>query len=183
MEWREPEPSPRKDGSAGRPFRTCSYCGCMHPADLLAAIKAGATLGGSDWKYGWPHKFYVYSIPNPDPNAMVRTTSGGSYPSEAKAREAGATYVKPGYRLEVKEGIAPDEATLTFNMTGRWSFEIYQPIGKTTQGKWYNDHLRDELTEDEFKELADALEQHAGISWKRDQQGVAYAAPHGGYQK
>lgn len=23
------------------------------------------TLGGSDWKHGWPHKFYVSGIPNP----------------------------------------------------------------------------------------------------------------------
>lgn len=26
-------------------------------------IRDGATLGGSDWKYGLPHKFYVYRNP------------------------------------------------------------------------------------------------------------------------
>lgn len=46
-------------------FRTCGYCGSMHPADLLAALLAGtATLHGADWKYGWPHKFYVDGMPN-----------------------------------------------------------------------------------------------------------------------
>lgn len=49
--WREP-----RDGQA---WRTCSYCGSVHPEDLLRLIEEGAKLGGADWKYGWPHKFYV----------------------------------------------------------------------------------------------------------------------------
>lgn len=58
---------PRKDdgGPYAYPFRTCSYCGSMHPEDLLHALEAGAQLGMADWKYGWPHKFYVDKIPNP----------------------------------------------------------------------------------------------------------------------
>ncbi len=77
MRWREP------DGD--RPFRTCSYCGCIHPEDLLKLFegvepklgyyqtgqdKQGVTQGeyygnnphmaGSDWKYGYPHKFYLH---------------------------------------------------------------------------------------------------------------------------
>jgi hypothetical protein len=43
----------------GRNYRHCSYCGCVHPEDLLRLVAEGAKLGGSDWKYGWPHKFYV----------------------------------------------------------------------------------------------------------------------------
>lgn len=159
----------------------------MHPQDLLTALKAGATLGGSDWKYGWPHKFYVSNIPNPHQGAMVRKTSGGSYPSEAKAREAGLPYVRDGYRLEVKEAIAADHETLTFNMTGRWSFEIYGPASAATHGKWYNDHLHDELTDDEFKELAAALEQHAGIRFEivevEGLKRLKYGAPYAGFQK
>lgn len=51
---------------AGEDRRTCSYCGCVHPADLLRLIEAGAEVGGSDWKYGWPHKFYVTTPSNPE---------------------------------------------------------------------------------------------------------------------
>jgi hypothetical protein len=61
--WGEGEPKSHPDD----PYRTCSYCGSMHPEDLLAALTQGARLGGSDWKYGFPHKFYVYDIPSPDP--------------------------------------------------------------------------------------------------------------------
>lgn len=43
--------------------RLCSYCGSLHPSELVSALAAGGKLGGSDWKYGSPHKFYV-RIPN-----------------------------------------------------------------------------------------------------------------------
>jgi len=46
------------------------------------------TLGGADWKYGWPHKFYVYGIRNPDPNRerVVGHTGGGGLPSGVVTR-------------------------------------------------------------------------------------------------
>lgn len=49
------------------PFRTCTYDGSIHPDDLLAYLTPGrgVTLNEADWKYGWPHKFYVEGIPNP----------------------------------------------------------------------------------------------------------------------
>lgn len=50
-EWRTRE---------GGPHRRCSYCGSLHPEDLMKVLGEGARLGGADWKYGWPHKFYVY---------------------------------------------------------------------------------------------------------------------------
>lgn len=42
-----------------RGVRTCSFCGSIHPEDLMRALDSGATLECADWKYGWPHKFYV----------------------------------------------------------------------------------------------------------------------------
>ena len=46
-------------GAGERPFRSCSWCGSVHPEDLLTLLGGGAELSGADWKYGWPHKFYV----------------------------------------------------------------------------------------------------------------------------
>lgn len=46
-------------------FRRCSYCGSIHPEDLIRVLSEDAKLEGSDWKYGWPHKFYVEEIPCP----------------------------------------------------------------------------------------------------------------------
>lgn len=44
-------------------YRTCSWCGSLHPEDLLKILEAGGHLDVADWKYGWPHKFYV-NYPN-----------------------------------------------------------------------------------------------------------------------
>jgi hypothetical protein len=60
-EWRQPQPTRPPYGSDNR---TCDYCGSIHPEDLIRLVRSGATVRGSDWKYGWPHKFYVYNIPN-----------------------------------------------------------------------------------------------------------------------
>lgn len=46
----------------GESFRRCSYCGGVHPIDLLRARdegKIGKVDRSVDWKYGWPHKIYV----------------------------------------------------------------------------------------------------------------------------
>lgn len=56
-------------------LRTCGYCGSLHPEDLLNALQQPTTrLGGSDWKYGWPHKFYV-DIVNPKADEVVEVGS------------------------------------------------------------------------------------------------------------
>lgn len=52
-------------------FKCCGYCGSMDPIGLAELIEAGkATMSGSDWKYGWPHKFYV-DVANPHPDKQV----------------------------------------------------------------------------------------------------------------
>lgn len=53
------------DANEGHPYVACSYCGSCHPGDLHAALLGGARLERADWKYGWPHKFYVHGFPNP----------------------------------------------------------------------------------------------------------------------
>ena len=50
-------------------WQSCSYCGSMHPDFVLEALKDGAKLHGADWKYGWPHKFYII-VPNPQPDKI-----------------------------------------------------------------------------------------------------------------
>jgi hypothetical protein len=43
----------------------------MNTEDLINALRGGAKMSGSDWKYGYPHKFYVTEIPNPHPDTQV----------------------------------------------------------------------------------------------------------------
>lgn len=61
-----------RDPSHGEHYRTCSFCGSIHPADLAAE-----TAWRADWadqKYGWPHKFYV-DIVNREPDALFALVS------------------------------------------------------------------------------------------------------------
>jgi len=85
--WRAPRID--ESGPYSDTFRTCSWCGSIHPEDLYNAMKAGvARLGGSDWKYGWPHKFYVYGIPNPKAGQTVEI--GSSYENRVNTPIMGA---------------------------------------------------------------------------------------------
>lgn len=44
----------------GHEIRCCSFCGGVHPSDFVFLMgRAGTGYSGSDWKYGWPHKFYI----------------------------------------------------------------------------------------------------------------------------
>lgn len=56
------------------PWKSCSYCGSMHPDYVLEVLKEGAKLYGADWKYGWPHKFYI-EVSNPDPQKVFELGS------------------------------------------------------------------------------------------------------------
>lgn len=39
----------------------CGYCGSLSPKDALNRLKdPTCNASGSDWKYGWPHKFYIH---------------------------------------------------------------------------------------------------------------------------
>src|SRR5580765_3660904 len=55
LEWTE-----KRHGQYPDPCDHCSYCGSIHFDDVRRIIAEGGKLGGSDWKYGNPHKFYAY---------------------------------------------------------------------------------------------------------------------------
>lgn len=42
----------------------CGYCGSMSVDAVIKALKTPRTrFSGADWKYGWPHKFYIDAFP------------------------------------------------------------------------------------------------------------------------
>jgi hypothetical protein len=47
----------------------------MHPEDLVNYLNAGAELESADWKYGWPHKFYINGIQNPKAGEIIKVGS------------------------------------------------------------------------------------------------------------
>lgn len=146
-------------------LRRCSYCGSLHPEDLMHALKAGARLETADWKYGWTHKFYVEGIPNPNAGKEVSKSYGsGPLPLPDEKRTYWTNMgSKVGCRVEFTEG------------EGRWNAKLYEPDTPTTWGKFYNVHLQD-LDLATFDALAPMLNVGTGVEFSRDEQGIKYKA-------
>lgn len=98
------------DGGQGRAMPNCSYCGSMHPQALLELLKSGAvSLESADWKYGWPHKFYVSGIANPIAGREIKCGSmsenGKTTPIMGKAS---ATLTEKFYSVHLQDMSASD---------------------------------------------------------------------------
>lgn len=139
---------PAPDGSpdVAEDIRRCFYCGSLHPEDLIRAIESGAKLSGADWKYGWPHKFYVDGIRHAHEGVLriYSATSGGIDPSTGEPHK--------GYR-DVK-----------------WA-----PVGPLV-GKFYNDHLLDAgYSTAAFARITETLAKHGGVRFDLDNGRLRYS--------
>lgn len=117
-EWKE------RDG-----YRSCSFCGSMHPDDFFAAIDRGRMLIGTDKNY----KVYV-EMPHPSAGKqiVVGSESGPAFDREGKPNK-------------------PD-LTLIEKARGRYDRKIMGTAGPTTQAKFYYQHL-DDAGQDRFIQL------------------------------
>lgn len=138
----------------------------MHPEDLFNFLTQGnAQLKGSDWKYGWPHKFYVEGIPN------------------LAAGQPVAQYVYCGdpARLQPRPGEEnhPIEAT----ETGGYRRKLYDyPAPATVHAKWYNEHLAD-LDKPAFEALTELIFRKGQILFARGADSrLMYTSPSAGLQ-
>lgn len=126
-------------------LRSCSYCGSMHPADVAAAIRAGA-IGSWARKYGWPHKAYFDNIPNPHAG-MLESRAGHSHPPQEEIDSGKWVRVQDGFDRRTGEPV------YTFMEAGK-------PAGATTGGKFYSIHLQDATPEERA-----VIENHLGLSF------------------
>lgn len=57
------------------PWPMCSYCGSITPTDMIALMQTdGTRYSGSDWKYGFPHKFYIEAAIEPIEHYCIGAT-------------------------------------------------------------------------------------------------------------
>jgi hypothetical protein len=155
--WRAKGVKLHPDNDLPQVFRTCSYCGSIHPEDLLEALRAGARLSSSDWKYGWPHKFYVDGIPNTNIGQPAGLISGS---------------VRKDQRAEMEQRYAGRDIRFEETEYGL-RYRVYEPEGATTHGKFYTLHLAD-VDEPAFGEIARYLEAHTGVLFAKDTKGISY---------
>lgn len=186
--WPERAPDLDQGHTTGR-LRGCSWCGSMHPADLAQALRAGARGHWADFKYGWPHKWYVDGVPNPHAGMLEsRMSSSHAVPVCPKTGEACGDRRQSFSRPEcqcmreapetVKRGMCDGRAVVSApdgfsSSTGKqeytWRAEG-QPASATTHGKFYTVHLLDATPED--REL---IERTMGLTFNFTDRGVSWA--------
>ena len=155
--WSAPR-SPEEDKSWGgmrsaREWWSCEYCGSMHPRELAAALRLGASVHWADFKYGWPHKLYVEHAPN-------------RYEGHGEIR-SGVTYCARPPKDEIEAGKWERYQSGFDQNTGEPTFSYRTPLppptpsAATTWGKFYTLHLQDASPEDRA-----IIERHSGLTFE-----------------
>lgn len=163
--WRDAVAPDIASGRTTGRLKGCSFCGSMHPADLAAAIRAGATMSLADMKYGWPHKAYVSGVPNPHAGMLESLSSKSHPPDEEKA--SGAYIEVPGYGF--------DQATGKPNT--KWTAAGTPAPATVGHAKFYTIHLQDASPEDR-----EAIEHALGLTIAFNDVGGIHWAPVGTLQ-
>lgn len=132
--------------------RECSYCGSIHPEDLLRVMRGGARVTMADIKYVVPHKLYVSGIPN---------------------LNAGRKYKQYAYcGVQPPSGDWEEYETGSFSpSTGKpvtaWRMLTATPLAPVyATAKFYLAHLTD-MNADDFEELARRLQSETGYRFMR----------------
>lgn len=165
--WREPRKPDGDNDPYEETYRSCAYCGSMHPQDLFTALQDGAKVEGSDWKYGWPHKFYVRGVKNPRagmPYTNYTTTS------RDMAGQPGWEAFQDGFHERTGFPIM------------RWrKVDSISPAPAELPAKWYSIHFGDVPAETR-QALMDAFNAASrNVKFAQDENGVKYSGtPSGG---
>lgn len=142
----------------------CWYCGSLNPDHLLELFRSGKVVGfsGSDWKYGWPHKFYI----------DIDTGKPGEYYYEINGEQVD--------KAEYDKACA--DRNYRCNEFGGRSMGSGRVEGTGVfHAKFYNEHIVDVRPED-LEELCSELEKRFHIRFSISPKGLMYRAPRPGYQ-
>jgi hypothetical protein len=189
--WRPPDTIYRP-GYGYSSYRNCGYCGSIHPEDLMTIALAPDSkikIGGSDWKYGYPHKFYIENIPSNRTDAReVRTSGNAGSKEEAEARAK--EYLRDGCTAEVycekrvvvttREFADRSETSEGKDYQG-WNWRIWSKV-TPEHGKFYSEHILDIADEHTRKVFCDFLAPRCGIEFSVQDGKLGYKAPYHGFQ-
>lgn len=142
-----------RDPSRGEHFRRCSYCGGVNPDDLAAEPVWRADW--ADFKYGWPHKFYV-DIPNRNPDALFAIGAANHPQPTSGAYIAWADLTPVQLEIARRDGFDRDE--------DGWAYILFG-TRPTHGGKFYTTHL---AAADLDPDVRAAIEQRCGLAFTFD---------------
>lgn len=188
--WRSPT---RSEGSPYEPtYRTCWFCGSIHPEDLWHLLTDGAPIEvhRADRKYGWPHKFYIEGIPNPIAGDMAEmgfrsmgkrprldelSQEYNKNPQEREATDdemfAAGWKIRTVVTTELERDDGGEREVRRHEQVS-YRLPLRAAAPGTMQAKWYNQHLLDLLLTDEqtFKRFAQVLFDRTGVLFTADEE-------------
>lgn len=130
-------------------LRRCRYCGSLTVEDATRMLSTpGVEFSGSDWKYGFPHKFYL----------------------DAPTAEVMAALLGPELAAAVVEWQRADEKRIRERFAGSSRY-----VGKL-HAKFYTEHLRD-ATPEQLAAFDRVARPAVGVEFFRDERGTGYRAP------
>jgi hypothetical protein len=136
----------------------CNYCGSLSVAEAIKALETpGTQFSGSDWKYGWPHKFYL-DIPTGQPAQHTYTIYDQGFLNE-------------GRRVSKEEWV---------EHKGSKGTGIEEGTGHI-HAKFYTEHLVD-ATPEELARFNELSIKYLRISFEIADGVLRYRAPHHGFQ-
>lgn len=127
-------------------YRSCSYCGAMHPEDLFNALRSGARLERTTKLY----KFYIEGIPNPK--------AGEPLPNYTYCGSLSTDMAGSGEWEKIQDGYNESTGEPKFLYRKLCSMSI---CPSTTPAKWYTEHLLD-LNEEAFRAITDLIARQTG---------------------
>ncbi len=162
-------------------YQVCHYCGGLESHEMLSVLNLGLArnCSGSDWKYGWPHKFYLdIDSGVPSRSFYYVTCHDGQEPppNPVLYKPVGYDPAKDRLMYDV------DEKTYTGWQGSKGSGRV-QCTGLITV-KYYTEHLLD-LVGDEsvLHELITKVGQVFGILFGVKDGKLWYSASYYGYQR
>jgi hypothetical protein len=115
-------------------FRTCSFCGSIHPGDLLELLNNGGRLVSSDR----PDKFYVFT-PNPVAGELVQM---GSLPGPVFEKEHWPQRLAHRLYGQLREGL-PFEPSINERLSGHFERAVLIPAPAEIKWPLYSAHVND----------------------------------------
>jgi hypothetical protein len=173
--WRKPR--------RGEFFRTCSFCGCIHPEDLAPEITpagpcricgevgweacfrsrpehpytpGSAYASWADRKYGWPHKFYVEGLKPRDPS-LLHCIGHGSGGGGGGRKPDGGDWVAAADLTRAQKRIIRDDGMHAGEKFDGWY--LFAPRA-SLHAKFYTIHLADPAVSQDVK---DKIQQASGL--------------------
>lgn len=134
-----------RDPFRGEHFKRCSWCGSMNPEELI--FEKNARIGWADYKYGWPHKFYI-DVLNRDPERpfCVGSASRGSSTAIDQGYIAWEDLTDAQRQTVIDSGMGRENDEYTMSRTYKFGPKRHH------FGKFYTVHLKDPAISDAVKD-------------------------------